>query len=418
MLQEDKQILWRLSAVMLGVALPGMLLGKAVMFSLLGVGLASGLMATKDESLRATLKLLLNSWYTVVVLAILAVLLIGVATGINASYAFDKWEKLVMVVVCAGMLFVVLREMPGRHLESLLKALAISTISMAALGVIDGLADSQRLSTLLHGPDKANTPYRLNYVSSSLCVLLPFVWARLLLKSREGEPFAQRIALPVSCFTIVATLVCGGRAGWAGLVVAVVMFLWLAGRYHGVVMHAKHYLGAFLVTLAGLALYGLAAGWQFMIERVTIVGEQHVGRGMLSGRLEVWAKAWEHLLDKPWFGIGMMNYRNLPMAIDLHPHNWLLQMLLETGVVGTALFILLIGMVLTRFFYFAKGNIYGVAGFASVSAFLMAGLANTSIFREWWLGYLVFVCLLGWRAGWGGVDLKRRRRAQLVKNPR
>jgi hypothetical protein len=48
-------------------------------------------------------------------------------------------------------------------------------------------------------------------------------------------------------------------------------------------------------------------------------------------------------------------------------------------------------------------------------AFLVAGLANTSIFREWWLGYLVFVCLLGWRAGWGGVDLKRRRRAQLVK---
>lgn len=416
MLQEDKQILWKFSAVMLGIALPGILIGKALMFALLGLGLISGLMATKDESLRATMRLLLNSWYTVLVLALLGSLLVGVVTGIDPSFAFDKWQKLILVLVCAGLLFVVLREMPGRHLEILLKALAIATMTIAIVGVVDALAGSARISTLIHGPDKALTPYRLNFVSSALAVLLPFVWARLLLKSREGEPFAQRIALPAASFGILAALICGGRAGWVGLVMGVLAFMWLAGRYHGVVMHARHYLGAGGLIAAGLALYGQAMGWQFMIDRVTIVGEEDMGRGILSGRTEVWGQALAHVFDKPLFGIGMMNYRNLDGSIDLHPHNWALQMLLEGGVISTVLFLVIVGMVLRQFFYYAKGNIYGAAGFASIMAFMVAGLANTSIFNPWWLGYLVFACLLGWRAGWGGVDLKRRRRAQLVKN--
>ena len=128
-------------------------------------------------------------------------------------------------------------------------------------------------------------------------------------------------------------------------------------------------------------------------------------------------QAWEGFLQYPLFGVGVMNFRNMSHAIDLHPHNWFLQILLEGGIVGMAAFLVLIGLVLWRFYGFAKGNLYGVAALASFIAFLVTGLANTSIFNGWWLTYLIVSAMLGWRAGWGGDQLKKRRRASVVVKP-
>lgn len=414
MLQEDKQILWRASAVLMGMALPSMLIGKSVVYVLLVLGIFTGLMATKDESLRATLRLLVDSRVTALGLVLMASLLVGVSTGINVEFAFERWFQVGMVGLGAAALFVALREMPGRHLELLLKVLAIGTVVVAGIAMIDAMAHSPRLSAAIHGDDMALTPYRLNFMSSVLAVVAPFVWARLMIKSREGEPFAMRIALPAATFLFMAALICGGRAGWAGLLVGTLLFLVMAGRYHGLVIHKKHWLLGAAAIVGSMALYAVAFGWQFMVQRATIVGEVNVGRGILSGRGDVWAQAIHHIWDKPLFGIGVMNYRKLPDAVDLHPHNWLLQMLLEGGIVSTVLFIGLIGCVMWRFNAFAKGNLYGVAALTSLTAFMVCGLANTSIFNSWWLTFLVVICMLGWRAGWGGNDLKKRRRIQRV----
>lgn len=414
MLQQDKQILWRISAVLLGIAMPTIMLGKAVMMVLLGLGALTGLLATKDESLRATVSLMLGSWMTLLVLAFLGVALVGVVTGINPTFSFDKWQQLVLMALGGILLFMTLREMPGRHLETLMRLLAFSTIIAAVLGLTDALVGDPRLSGAIHGPDKALTPYRLNYMSSVLAVLLPFVFARLTTKSREGEPFALRVMPMVVTVGVVAVIVCGGRAGWVGFGVSMAAFLWLTSRYHGLVIHARHWLMGLGLAFLSLLLYAAAFGWQFMVERATIVGEDGVGRGMLSGRGAVWHDALVHLLDKPFFGIGMMNYRNIAPGFDLHPHNWLLQLMLETGFVGTAVFLTIMGMLLVLFFRFAKGSLYGVAAFASVVAFLVSGLANSSIFNPWWVQFLLFSCILGWRAGWGGEDLKKRRRSHIV----
>lgn len=288
---------------------------------------------------------------------------------------------------------------------------------MAACGLalLDALAHEPRLSGALHGVDKALTPYRLNFFSGALAVILPFVWARLTLKSREGEPFAMRIAPIAAAFGLVVAIACGGRSGWVGLIAGTAVFLIMASRYHGFVIHKKHWLAGFGVVLLGLAMYVLAAGWEFVLARITIFGELETSpRGMLSGRGEVWAMAWESFLQNPLFGAGVMNYRNMPGVIDMHPHNWLLQILVEGGLVGAAAYLTLIGLVLVRFYGYAKGNLYGVAAFASLVAFLITGLANTSMFNGWWLTYFIVISILGWRAGWGGADLKKRRRTSRV----
>lgn len=405
MLQEDKQILWRTSAVLIGAALPSMLLGKGIMFTLLLLGMFSGLMATKDESLRVTLRMLLDSRITMLALLLLASLLVGVATGINPLFALNAWEQVAFVGFAGAAMFVTLREMPGRHIELLMKVLVIGTFIAAGLAIADALIHDPRLSAALHGPDMALMPQRLNYMSSVLAVILPFGWARLMIKSREGEPFAGRIALPAASLGLVVALVCGDIAGWVGLGVAVLLFFWLAGHYHSFVVHKRHWLMAIGLLLLSAVLYGFAFGW------TTVAGRTADMLGKLGG---IWHVGLVHILDKPVFGIGVMNYRNLPGAADLHPHSWLLQMLLEGGIVSTAIFITMMVLVMRRFSVFAKGSLYGVAAVASLSAFLVSGMANTSIFNGWWMTFMLVSCLFGWRAGWGGSDLKKRRRAPNV----
>jgi O-antigen ligase len=412
MLIEDKKILWRLSASALGMALPAVLVGRSIMFVLLAVGLLSGLFATKGESLRASVRQILESKLTLLIIAMLGAWLASVAVGIAPMAALDKWSQMVLVALVAGLVFMSLREMPGAFVEVMLKALAITTMAMIALALTDALLGYERLSAALHGADKALTPYRLNFFSSALVVIIPFIWARLIIKWQEAEPFAVRAIVPVLVLTVAAVVACGGRAGWVGLAVSLPLFAALAARYHGVILHAKHWLMGVLALGLGAALYILSHGWGFVAARINPVLEAHVGRGIGSGRLDIWGQVLEYISTAPWLGIGPMGYRHLPNAIDMHPHNWVLQLQLETGMIGLVLFIGLMTLVGRQFYGYARANLYGVAALSSLAAFLATGLTSTSIFNVWWVTFLVMSMLTGWRAGWSGAATKVSRKAK------
>ncbi len=415
MMVPDKPLLWKSSAILLGVALPLALVGKGLVAAALLLGLIAGLMATHGESLRATIRLVYESRFTLLVSAFLMALAVGVAWGINPPNSADKWLQMAGLALGAGLLFVVLREMPGRYVELLLDALLLALLILGVVAAVDALTGNVYLASALHGADKATTPYRLNAMSSLLAVLAPLAWARLLVLAREHDRLTPRMALVSAVFLFVVLIVAGGRAGWVGGVLALAVFAALAARYHGLNIHRRHYGGFVLVVLGALAVYALAFGWEFMWQRASIIGEANVGRGMMSGRLDVWMKALQHIPDMPLFGIGLMNYRYLPNAIDLHPHNWLLQMLLEAGVVGTALFLAILMLIFQTFWAFARGNIYAAAAFAGLVGFVISGLANTSIFRWDWLVMMIFVVALGYRAGWSGEGQKKRRKNKLVQ---
>ncbi|MCP5404954.1 MAG: O-antigen ligase family protein [Pseudomonadaceae bacterium] len=413
MKNEDKKMLWRISAVLLGAALPCILLLKpGLTYGLLAVGLLVGLTATKGDSLRGSVRLMLDSWVVVLCVLMLGSFLVSSAMAAEAAVSFDKWLDVLLAMGVAAGMFILLRQMPGAYVEVLLKSMAVTAFCMMGLALLDALLDEPRLSLFIHGSDKYTGQYRLNFFSSALAVILPFVWARLLMKAKEGEPFARKVALPGAAVSLLTLVVCGGRAGWAGGMVAVVVFLYMAGRYHKLVVHARHWLSVALVVVAGLGVYALAYGPEFVLKRLMIVPEG--GRGMMSGRLEVWQSALAHIDDAPLFGVGLMGFRHLPGAVDMHPHNWVLQMLLETGLVGTALFVALMGVLLASFVRYAKANLYGVAALASLLAFLTAGLANTSIFNMWWVSFFVFTSLLGWRAGWAGDAQHKRKKGRVI----
>ena len=315
---------WNGAAVFLGGALPMLLMGRAVMAVWLVLGIVFGLFAVGRKLWQGSL------WRSAVMTrgvalsaAMLGALFLSAVFSIDVGYSMGRFGELLGLALGALLLFVVLREMPGRSLHLSIKVMAICTVGAILLVLADAFSDSQRLSAALHGR-KWDQVHRLNYMSSVLAVLLPYLWVWLLKRARDQEPLALLFALPISLVGFFAVFVCGGRAGWAAVFVAAVLLLWLGGRWHGVVLHTRHWVALPVFLALGPIGYGLSRGWDVMLERILVWREQ---MGAMSGRGDIWAHAWNHVGDNWLTGIGINAFRKLPVPFEpfpsnAHPHNF------------------------------------------------------------------------------------------------
>ncbi len=399
---------WRVAAVCLGLAAPSVLLGFTPFYALIALGSLAGLAATHGASLRQTLRML---WHANVLHFVGAVLLVCAAStwlALDLNLAVQKLTQLAYVLIGGLLIFLVLREMPGRQVQLLLSVLSYSTMGVVLLTLLDAYVASINIAYALHG-NRADDPYRLAFVGPLLAVLLPFVWAWLLAQWRKGTPWARNAALPISLISFAAVFVTGGRAGWAALCLATLVFLLVAGRYHGVILHRRHWVIGIATFLLAVLGFGVARD-------LNVVGQSlnwwhELG---LNGwwRLDVWRYGVEQWLQHPWFGVGLQNYRLLPAAEGVmmvtHPHNIWVQVLVELGIVGVLAVMALLLYVLRCLWGYAKGNVYGLAGLCGMLAFLVASSLSTAVLQIWWLSVIVLVVLLAWRVGWSTGKFNRR----------
>lgn len=382
--------------------MPLILIGRAVSAAALVLGIIIGLIATKGTSLRSTMETLWNAKISRILLAMLVAFAASVPFAVVPEHAAQHFVQIVGMMFAAFLLYTTLREMPRRYVTVVIRTLGVMTVCMAILAGLDAMLQYPRLSQTLHG-DKWEQLHRLNYMSSVLAVLLPFLWAWLLRRYRDGVMLAKWFALPVILLTFLIVFVCGGRAGWVGVSVAAVVFLWHAGKYHNLTLHRKHWFLGILVVLLSPLAYGYTRGFDVLKDRLGF-GES---LGLGSGRIEIWEFAIKHFGDNPITGIGLGNFRKLPIpeggiVSNAHPHNFLIQLYLETGILGFLASAVFVYYILRLFKSYAEGHPYGLAAYAGLIAFFVASLANTSIFQPWWLTFMVFTIILGNRAGWTG----------------
>jgi len=60
-----------------------------------------------------------------------------------------------------------------------------------------------------------------------------------------------------------------------------------------------------------------------------------------SGRISLWKEAWNHFVENPFLGIGLEGYKKLNV-MNTTPHNDLLRILAEGGIIGGVLWIIVI----------------------------------------------------------------------------
>ncbi len=321
-------------------------------------------------------------------LALPLALFTGVAavSVINApSYSFGLRELLKWVEILAIMLLVVDRvtiwqaryRQRGSAVVWLLVALFAAGLSQAALGIYqfalqpDGPEHFLVLGRFYRAYGTFNQPNPfggfLNFTAvlalGILLSYLPVLW-QIVRKWRFKYPISSLqspIWLPVlgvglaTAVSLLGVIVSWSRGAWLSLAVAtaVLLLFWPRKLWQGVLL---------LLVGGGLLLAGIQVGLvpASVTERITSF-RQDLRFGDVRGeditdenyavleRLAHWQAALAMAEDHPWLGVGFGNYEpayadyaliNWPYPLG-HAHNYYLNLLAETGIIGLLAYLLL-----------------------------------------------------------------------------
>lgn len=163
---------------------------------------------------------------------------------------------------------------------------------------------------------------------------------------------------------------------------------------YGIVYRLKQR-GLVLVS-AGIAL--LALSWGTLASLAWTNGEHtwltsHINLNW-GFRVEIWHRVQELIGARPWFGYGFDTARLLaqgPGIVFLHPHNGLLQVWLELGLVGVVLFLAWCAAMIRKTLASVQASAALATVAATLTALLVFWLVSFGIWQGWWLAAIGLV---------------------------
>ena len=324
-----------------------------------------------------------------VVAMLLACLLLWGTT--SALWSVNPVRSLVVAARLAGLFAVGLALAAGSDLVAAPRRLTLPLLIGMALGiamVAVELATAGALSSLFS--NRGYRPTQLNQASISLALLvLP---ASALLISLGHAVFAILLAA-VTAATVY------GSAGTAAKAVL------LAGLAIGLLLYRARPVVARLALAISVAAI-IAAPLTFArLERLPGLGETADRFKISAGhRLLIWSFAGDRIAERPVTGWGLDSSRAIPGGDDpirpretwmpLHPHNAALQVWLELGAPGAALFALLAAIVWGALARVEWPPLFAAAAGASLTIAFVGCFATYGIWQEWWIGTLSFSLFL------------------------
>jgi O-antigen ligase len=180
----------------------------------------------------------------------------------------------------------------------------------------------------------------------TLALGIPMAW-HLFLNSRGASRLIVGY-VPAACIAILLT---ASRAAFLSAAVALLIVPLAAprGRRAG---HVAAAAAVCLLAAAAALTVVPASNWN----RIATAG-QEITDGTLNGRKAIWIGAWRAFQERPLLGVGAGAFRTAVARIPLpaghryphntNPHNAFLAVLIEQGLVGFALFSLLIATCVT-----------------------------------------------------------------------
>jgi hypothetical protein len=142
--------------------------------------------------------------------------------------------------------------------------------------------------------------------------------------------------------------------------------------------------------------------WKWMIAAgvVTVIALIVFSAASMRARLQLWMAAWSIFLDHPWTGVGIHNFvlayrQYLPSQAELidsritpWPHNLVLEIAAECGLIGCIGIVFLVGCLVRRGVVLVRTTLIPMqrAALAGLFGMLLLGLVEASLLRQWvWL---------------------------------
>lgn len=371
-----------LAAVALGVAVPSIAWGRGLVNVFAAVGLVLVFACLWDDRRRGALPPLFGRRLLVALAVVAAAWVPSVALSIAPGQSAETWLRVVLILVGGVAVHQFMAADPAR-LTLALKALLAAAAAAAVYAALRyGLPPAAQpgLSTVRLG-------LVFKAASNLFALLVPVaLWAGWTLGGRWR--WAAALAVAGAIMMLVGS---DSRSALAGL---------LAGALAGalaVVLRRRWWW-----VLAPVTLLMAGAFW-YLFQRMAGIDLDH---------LEVFAPAWlidvhrQHIwafvlggfADHPMVGIGMGAAREMAGAGEMipgvggilvpsHPHNWMVEVLGETGLIGALpLVAVVIGLVVGWLrAWLRDGDAAALTLFVMLTMFFASGLFNFSLWRAYWL---------------------------------
>jgi O-antigen ligase len=303
--------------------------------------------------------------------------------ALSAAWSIDPGRSLVLEMRLAGLFLVALALAAAASRVASPRRLTLFLFAGTAIGIAlawGDLASAGGLSQYVSVRD-FGAP-RLNPIAAWLAILL--LPASALLLCRGRVPLAVVVAgvMPAAVLTLADTT---AKAALA-LSLPVAALLYFRRR---AVAHIAAALSIVVILSAPMTLPRLA-------RLPSVFATVDAFKDSAGHRLLIWSFTGDRIAGRPVLGWGLDAARAIPGGKDeirpgqewlpLHPHDAALQVWLELGAPGAALFALLVGLLWLRLGEVAWPPLYAAASGGSLAAALVIAFSSWGIWQEWWLG--------------------------------
>jgi O-antigen ligase len=310
---------------------------------------------------------------------------------ISALWSVNPMRSWVVAARLAGLFAAGIALAAGAGLIAAPRRLTFLLLIGMTLGiamVAIELATAGGLSSLFS--DRVYRSTRLNQASISFALV---VWPASAVLISLGQAILATLLASVTAVTVYAL---------AGTSAKVVLLTGLAMGF--LLYRARRAAAAAVLVISIIAI--IAAPLTFArLERLPGLGEAADSFKISAGhRLLIWSFAGDRIAERPVTGWGLDSSRAIPGGDDpirpgepwmpLHPHNAALQVWLELGAPGAALFALMTAIAWGALAYVEWPPLLAAAAGASLTVAFLGCFATYGIWQEWWIGTLSFSLFL------------------------
>jgi O-antigen ligase len=305
--------------------------------------------------------------------------------ALSATWSIDPSRSLVLDVRLAGLFAAALALAAAAGRVAAPRRLSLFLLAGTALGVALALCDLESAGGLSQYVSiRGFAAPRLNQIAVWIAILLLPSTALLICRGRALPALVAAAGMAATVYTL------DGTAAKAALAISLptgaLLYLW-----PGAATRLAAALSILAILTAPLTLPRL--------ERVpALFAAADSFKNSASHRLLIWSFAGDRIAERPFAGWGLDAARAIPGGKDeirpgqnwlpLHPHDAALQLWLELGAPGAALFALLVGSLWLRLAEAPWPRLYTAASGGSLAAALAVASAGWGIWQEWWLGTL------------------------------
>ncbi|MFC1673633.1 O-antigen ligase family protein [Pseudomonadota bacterium] len=387
-------------AFCIAIAIPLRASGVATEQAALGLALLAAIvLAALKPDVRARAFNAITSTQGKIVSAVFLAWAVTVPFSISPMGSLEIGGRTGLFVLAALLIWAVLRDQDDAR-TFLFKALIVAALGFAVMALLSINGVPLILSALKGQKLASEFPVLAfkAFAAASMCLIPVMAWGGLRLGGRWA--WLGFLFTPLALTMIVQTF---NRSALAGALMMGLVVVALS------VVHNKR---AKLMLGAASTLIVSSLGWLYFTEHgAQLIGGTFAPEWLIDPhRQHIWTFAFERFLEHPWVGNGIDQLNRLPGAkeavpglastaaqVPSHPHNWAMEILGETGLIGFLPMLAALTFVAWNLVkhYIHTGSHRALAQIALMAGFWFSALFNFSIWAVWWqLTFLILFAVL------------------------